>query len=70
MDSLLHDEPSLVTAENGTVLVEGPAGIVLSLTPDAAAETSDRLLKAAAQAQGQILERIHRAEARLGRRNR
>ena len=55
MDDKLHDEASTVTAEKGQVLVDGPDGIAVSLTPDAAAETSDRLLHAAAEAQGQIL---------------
>lgn len=56
----VHDEPSKVEAVNGEVEVIGPGGIVVSLTPDAAAETSDRLLAAAATAQGQLL-----AEQRL-----
>ena len=67
MDNLLHDEPSTVSAENGTVLVEGPAGIAVSLTPNAAAETSDRLLRASAQAHGQILDRDRRADDRAAR---
>ena len=44
-----------VTAEHGQVLVDGPDGVAVSLTPDAAVETSDRLLEAAVEAQGQIL---------------
>ncbi len=56
MAKQLHDAPSTVTAEGGEVLVDGPDGVAVSLTPDAAAETSDRLLHAAAQAQGQIIE--------------
>lgn len=55
MDKKLHDEASTVTAEHGQVLVDGPDGVAVSLTPDAAAETSDRLLQAAVEAQGQIL---------------
>ena len=55
MDNKLHDEASTVTAENGQVLVDGPDGVAVSLTPDAAVETSDRLLDAAVEAQGQIL---------------
>ncbi len=67
MDPRLHDEPSMVTAEDGVVLVEGPDGVAVSLTPDAAAETSDRLLRCAAQAQGQILERERVAQERKDR---
>lgn len=48
-----HDRPSRVAAEEGEVLVEGPNGIALSLTPEAAEETSQRLAKGAAQAIGQ-----------------
>ncbi len=57
MDKQLHDEPSIVTAENGEVIVDGPDGVAISMTPEAAAETSDRLLHGAAQAQGQAMER-------------
>ncbi len=56
MDKQLHDEPSIVTAENGEVIVDGPDGVAISMTPEAAAETSDRLLHGAAQAQGQAIE--------------
>jgi hypothetical protein len=48
-----HDQPSEVTAEEGEVIVEGPDGVAVSFTPDAAAETSERLLYGAAHAQGQ-----------------
>jgi hypothetical protein len=50
-----YDEPSEVTAEEGEVVVDGPDGVAVSLTPDAAAETSQRLLIGAAKAQGQKL---------------
>ena len=50
-----YDEASHVQAEQGEVHVDGPDGVAVSLTPDAAAETSDRLLDAAAHAQGQRL---------------
>ncbi len=51
-----YDEPSEVSAEEGEVVVDGPDGVAVSLTPDAAAETSQRLLIGAAKAQGQKLE--------------
>ena len=53
MDDKVHDIPSEVSAEEGQVLVDGPGGVAVSLTPDAAEETSHRLLFGAAQAQGQ-----------------
>ena len=51
MDSLnAHSEPSNVVAEQGEVLVEGPDGVAVTLTPDAAEETGHRLVKAASEA--------------------
>lgn len=49
----VYDEPSEVTANDGEVKIDGPDGVDVALTPDAAAETSDRLLYAAAKARGQ-----------------
>jgi len=45
-----HSQPSEVNAEAGQVLVEGPDGVAVSLTPDAAEETGRRLIDAASQA--------------------
>ena len=53
MNDKAYDTPSEVTAEAGEVLVDGPDGTAFSLTPEAAAETSDRLLEQAAIARGQ-----------------
>jgi hypothetical protein len=53
MDSKTHDEPSNVSAEQGEVVVDGPDGVAVTLTPDAAEETSQRLTDGAAQARGQ-----------------
>ena len=46
-------DPSEVSAEEGEVLVDGPDGVAVSFTPEAAAETSHRLLFGAAKARGQ-----------------
>ena len=46
-------EPSKVAAEDGLVFVDGPDGVAVTMTPEAAEETSQRLLQAAAQALGQ-----------------
>lgn len=51
-----YDKPSKVIAEEGEVLVDGPGSLAFSFTPDAAAETSHRLLFGAAEARGQQLE--------------
>lgn len=49
----IYDEPSAVGAEAGAVTVDGPDGVAVALTPEAAAETSQRLLDGAAEAAGQ-----------------
>lgn len=52
-----YNEPSEVEAKDGEVLVDGPDGIDVKLTPGAAIETSDRLLAAGAEAHGQQLRK-------------
>ena len=49
----LYDEPTKVSAKAGEVILDGPDGVDVKLTPEAARETSDRLLEGAARAQGQ-----------------
>lgn len=51
----VSDEASWVGAEEGDVIVEGPGGVSITFTPEAAMTTSDRLLAAAAEAHGQRL---------------
>ena len=60
----VYDTPSEVTVEEGNVSVEGPDGIGVLLTPEAALETSDRLLDGATEAHGQ---RVRAAEAKAER---
>lgn len=45
-----HDQPSQVAVEDGTIIVEGPDGVAVTLTPEAAAETGRRLSAAADEA--------------------
>ena len=45
-----HSEPSEVNAEQGIVIVEGPDGVAVTLTADAAEETGKRMLRAASEA--------------------
>jgi hypothetical protein len=47
------EEPSEVAAEDGAVIVDGPDGIAVSLTPDAAEQTARRLSDAAREARRQ-----------------
>ncbi len=42
-----------VSAEDGVVNVDGPDGVDVGLTPEAALETSNRLLDGATEAAGQ-----------------
>lgn len=50
MDGKVHDEPSSVDSERGQVIVDGPDGVAVTLTPEAAEETGDRLITHAVKA--------------------
>jgi len=52
-----HAQPSDVSAEQGEVIVEGPNGVAVSLTPDAAEETARRMILAADSARRQARSR-------------
>lgn len=52
-DEEIYDEPSEVRADDGVVKVKGPDSVDVKMTPEAADETSDRLLHSALKAQGQ-----------------
>jgi hypothetical protein len=67
MPTKTHDEASKVAAEEGVVFVDGPDGVAVALTPNAAADTSDRLLHAANQAQGQQIEQRRVADEQKAR---
>lgn len=49
----IYEQPSSVTAEEGDVLVKGPDNVDVGLTPEAAEETSNRLLEGSMKARGQ-----------------
>ena len=65
MCNKVENTPSEVTAVDGEVIVDGPDGVAVSMTPEAAAETSDRLLRGAAQARGQQMNEESRRSRRL-----
>lgn len=48
-----QDKPGVASAEHGQVILDGPDGVAVTMTPEAAAKTSDSLLYAAAEAVGQ-----------------
>lgn len=53
----IYDTPSQVVAKDGKVVVDGPDGVAVTLTPDAAIETSHRLLDGGVTAQGQDVQK-------------
>jgi hypothetical protein len=49
----VYDEPSKVCAKDGLLIVDGPDGVAVTVTPEAAVETSQRLLEKETEAAGQ-----------------
>ena len=49
----VYSDAGKASAERGQVLLDGPDGIAISLTPDAAEETGRSLIEAAAEAKTQ-----------------
>lgn len=50
-----HDSASDVAAEQGHVTMDGPGGVAVTLTPNAAVETGDRLRRAGLEAGGTVV---------------
>ncbi|KQN28418.1 MULTISPECIES: hypothetical protein [unclassified Sphingomonas] len=48
--------PGVASAEGGIVTLDGPDGVAITMTPEAAAETGRRLIAAAERAAGQTIE--------------
>ena len=59
----LFDEPTEIRAVGGEVELDGPDGVDVAMTPEAAEETADRLFRASAEAAGQ--RRLSRNRAGL-----
>jgi hypothetical protein len=53
MDEEVYDEPTDVDAVDGNVVLKGPDAVDVRMTPNAAEETSERLLEGAMKARGQ-----------------
>lgn len=51
---MVHHEPGHATAEEGIVMLDGPNGVAVSMTPSAARLTGEGLLAAARVAEEQI----------------
>ncbi len=52
--AISQTEPGTASAEDGLVILDGPAGIAITMTAGAAAETGHRLISAAEIAQHQM----------------
>jgi hypothetical protein len=52
-DDKLYDEASKVTAQDGEVILDGPDGVDVKVTPEAAEQTAINLEDAAVEARGQ-----------------
>jgi hypothetical protein len=50
-----REDAGVATAEDGVVILEGPDGVAVTMTADAAARTADSLQAAAAQARTHLL---------------
>lgn len=50
--------PGVAAAENGVVTLDGPDGLAIAMTPEAAAETGRRLIAAAALAVTQATDEL------------
>jgi hypothetical protein len=48
-----QSQPGVAVAEEGLVILDGPAGIAVTMTPEAAARTGQSLLDASAAARQQ-----------------
>ncbi|WP_085810843.1 hypothetical protein [Sphingomonas sp. TZW2008] len=55
--SKIYNDATKVDAEQGSVLLDGPGGVAVTITPDAALKTAGRLTDKAAEANGQRVER-------------
>jgi len=51
--------PGQATAEEGVVLLDGPSGVAVAMTPEAAVETARSLCQAAHQARTQMPAQRH-----------
>jgi hypothetical protein len=57
MSMKAHDVPTNVTAEEGEVMLDGPDGLAVSFTPEAASKSASAIAEAASRAQLQSKDR-------------
>ncbi|MCP3728877.1 hypothetical protein M9978_00395 [Sphingomonas sp. MG17] len=58
-----HQQAGIASAEEGTVMLDGPDGVAIALTPDAAEATAHSLIAAADEARGQTSQQTPRIPA-------
>jgi len=52
-DNKIYDEATDVSAKDGAVLLDGPDGVDVKVTPESAEQTADNLIEGAVKARGQ-----------------
>lgn len=52
-----HETPGIASAEDGMVVLDGPNGLAVTMTPQAAARTGQSLIEAAGLAEKQVHDR-------------
>ncbi|MFZ2995844.1 hypothetical protein [Sphingobium sp.] len=52
----VHDKAGNAVADHGVVLLDGPNGVAVSMTADAAEQTGQALIRAAIHARGQSVD--------------
>ena len=50
---MAHRQASDVVADEGNIIIEGPDGVAVTMSPDAAEETARRLLRAVSEVRGE-----------------
>jgi hypothetical protein len=61
-DNKIYDEPSEVSVEKGAVSLKGPDAVDVLLTPEAAEETSNRILEGSMKARGEAYFNRHHSK--------
>ena len=67
MNEEIYTKATDVSVKDGVVHLDGPDGVDVSMTPDAAVETSDRLHEAGVQAHGEEVEKKRLDDERRAR---
>jgi hypothetical protein len=57
-----HAEPGIASAEDGLMVLDGPNGIAITMTANAAHKTGSNLISAADRAEKQIAERGYQSD--------